>query len=81
MLFAANTRTVLYEGLTDKGLLATSSFKIREAYQKVIESIRVYRAIIEKKMPSALEDFDEVAVDVNSLVESRCIDALHDSLT
>lgn len=81
MLAAAKLKKELYDAITDKGLQATSSFQIREAYQKVIESIRVFRAILEKKMPSAVDDFDEVAVDVNGLVESRCLDALHDSFT
>lgn len=81
MLEAARIKHKIYEAKTDRGILATSSFTIRSAYQKVIESIRVFRAILESKLPSALEDFDEVAVDLNAHVESVCLDALHDSLS
>ena len=81
MIDAARIKHDIYETKTDSGLLATSSFTIRSAFQKVIETIRVFRAILESKLPSALEDFDEVAVDLNAHVESVCLDALHDSLS
>jgi hypothetical protein len=81
MLQAARIRHDIYEAKTASGILATSSFVVRSSYQKVIESTRVFRAILESKLPSALEDFDEVAVDLNAHVESVCLDALHDSLS
>jgi hypothetical protein len=81
MLEAARIKHEIYEHKTESGLLATSSFTIRSAYQRIIETIRVFRAILETKLPSALEDFDEVAVDLNAHVESVCLDALHDSLS
>jgi hypothetical protein len=79
MLDAAKTRKEIYDTQGSHGLKATSSFTVRESYQKVIENVRMFRAILETKLPLALEDFDEVAVDINAHVESVCIDALHDS--
>jgi hypothetical protein len=60
---------------------AATSFKIRANYQKIIESTRVFRAILEIKVPGALEDFDDVAVDINAKVEQACNDAIQDSYT
>ena len=61
-------------------LSASKSFQVRKAYQAIIEAVRVYRAILEDRVPSALEDFDEVAVDFNAKVEQACSDAIQDSL-
>jgi hypothetical protein len=80
MLEAAKTKKDIYNVQAASGLKATSSFTIREAYQKVIEGVRLFRAVLESKLPTALDDFDEVAVEINAHVESVCIDALHDSL-
>lgn len=60
---------------------ATSSFQIRSKYQKVIESTRIFRAVLEIKIPSALEDFDEIAVDINGKVEQACMDSIQDTFT
>lgn len=57
---------------------ATDSYRVRAEYQKIIESIRFFRAVLELKMASALEDFDEVAVDINAKIEQACTDAVQD---
>ena len=62
-----------------KRLRATDAFKIRADYQKVIEAVRVLRSIIEHDLISATEDFDEVAVDLNSKVEQAAMDAIQDT--
>ena len=54
--------------------------KVRKAYQKLIEDVRIFRAIVEEVMPSAIEDFDDVAVDINAKVEQVCTDAIQDSV-
>lgn len=60
-------------------LNATAAFRVRADYQQVIERVRVFRAILEKELPTALEDFDEVAVDINARVEQVCSDAIQDT--
>lgn len=60
-------------------ITATKSFKIRAEYQKIIEALRLFRAILEIKIATALEDFDEVAVDINAKVEQSCSDTISDS--
>ena len=62
-------------------LTASASFRVRADFQKIIEAIRVFRAFIEGRMSSALEDFDEVAVDLNAYVEQVCTDAVQDTFT
>jgi len=62
-----------------KDYTATSSFKIRKAFQEVIEKLRIFRAVVEKLIPTALEDFDEVAVDINSKIEQVSNDAIQDT--
>jgi hypothetical protein len=64
----------------ESGLTATSAFQIRKNFQMVIEDIRHFRAILERLMPSAIEDFDEIAVDFNAKLEQMCTDAIQDSL-
>ena len=59
---------------------ATSTFRVRKAYQTVIESIRIFRSMLEKQLGTEMEDFDEVAVDFNSKVEQVCIDIIQDQL-
>lgn len=58
---------------------AATSFKVRKAYQQIIETVRVFRAILEIKVPVTLEDFDEIAVDINAKVEQACTDAIQDT--
>jgi hypothetical protein len=58
---------------------ATTSFRIRQAFQKIIEDTRLFRAILELHMPTTLEDFDDVAVDLNAKVEQACTDAIQDT--
>jgi hypothetical protein len=60
---------------------ATSSFQIRSKYQKIIEATRLFRAVLEIKISSALEDFDEIAVDINGKVEQACMDSIQDTFT
>jgi len=60
-------------------LKATDSFNIRRSYQVVIEKLRVFRAVVEKIIPSAIEDFDEVAVDINAKIEQIASDAIQDT--
>lgn len=62
-------------------ITASASFRMRSDFQKIIEAIRVFRAFIEVQMPSTLEDFDEVAVDLNAYVEQVCTDAVQDTFT
>ena len=57
----------------------TASYEVRKAFQGVIEAIRHLRAVLEVKVPSTLDDFDEIAVDFNSKVEQMCTDAIQDS--
>lgn len=61
-------------------LRPTAAFKVRASFQQVIEATRVFRAILENKIPTALEDFDEIAVDINAKVEQACSDAIQDSV-
>jgi hypothetical protein len=56
---------------------ALSSYRIRSNYQKVIELIRLFRAILDKKIP--VEDFDEIAVEINAYVEQLCSDAIQNT--
>lgn len=58
---------------------ATSSFQIRSMYQKIIEATRIFRAVLEILISSALEDFDEIAVDINGKVEQACMDSIQDT--
>jgi hypothetical protein len=58
---------------------ATYSFQIRRKYQVVIETVREMRLILEKTLSISLEDFDEIAVDINAKVEQECTDAIQDS--
>jgi hypothetical protein len=67
------------EAYKDLPIKATTSFRIRQAFQKIIEDTRLFRAILETHMPSALEDFDDVAVDLNGKVEQACTDAIQDT--
>ena len=64
----------------ERRLRATDAFKIRSEYQKIIESVRVLRSIIEHDLVSATEDFDEVAVDINGKVEQAASDAIQDTI-
>jgi hypothetical protein len=66
--------------LYELGLTATSAFQIRKNFQSVIEDTRHFRAILERQMPSAIEDFDDVAVEFNARLEQMCTDAIQDSL-
>lgn len=59
------------------GQSAVQSFKVRAKLQKVIECLRIFRAIVELRVP--IEDFDEIAVDVNAYVEQLCSDAIQNS--
>jgi hypothetical protein len=56
---------------------AIASFRIRSYYQKVIENVRLFRAILDTKIP--VDDFDEVAVDINSYVEQLCSEAIQNT--
>ncbi len=56
---------------------AIQSFKVRSKLQKVIESLRIFRAIVELRVP--IEDFDEIAADFNAYVEQLCSDAIQNS--
>lgn len=56
---------------------ALSSYRIRSNYQKVIELIRLFRAILDKKIP--VDDFDEIAVEINAYVEQLCSDAIQNT--
>ena len=58
---------------------ATHSFHIRRKYQVVIERVREMRLILEKTLSISLEDFDEIAVDINAKVEQECTDAIQDT--
>jgi len=58
---------------------ASSSFAVRLRYQKIIEAIRFFRSILEQTIESALEDFDDVAVDLNARVEQACQDSIMDT--
>jgi hypothetical protein len=78
MFYASEARNTLYE--TEHKLSAKSSFYIRRGYQTIIEHVRVFRSILEQRMPTALEDFDEIAVDINGKVEQACTDAIQDSV-
>lgn len=71
----------LKEEYKQRPLSASASFRIRAEYQKIIEAVRVFRAFIEMRIDTALEDFDEVAVDINALVEQACTDAVQDTFT
>jgi len=62
-----------------KPVTHTASFQVRKAFQNIIERIRLLRAILEIKVPTTLDDFDEVAVDLNAKVEQTCNDAIQDS--
>lgn len=59
---------------------ASRAYAIRSAFQQAIEQVRIFRAIIERRMSTALEDFDEVAVDLNARVDQLCTDAVQDYL-
>ena len=56
---------------------ASASFRIRSYYQKVIENVRLFRAILDTKIP--VDDFDEVAVDLNAYVEQLCSEAIQNT--
>lgn len=56
---------------------AAQSFRTRANLQKVIEALRLFRAVVEIKIP--IEDFDEIAVDVNAYVEQLCADAIQNT--
>lgn len=56
---------------------AAQSFRIRSYLQKVIEAVRLFRAVVEIKI--SIEDFDEVAADVNAYVEQICADAIQNT--
>lgn len=58
---------------------STNAFLIRSSYQKVIEVIRHFRAVLEHKFPDALEDFDDVAAEWNNKIETICNNAILDS--
>ena len=58
---------------------ATDSYRIRASYQKIIERIRILRSIIEHTLETAIEDFDEIASDINSRVEQASMDAIQDT--
>jgi hypothetical protein len=73
---ACKVKHIEYQGK----LSVTGSLKIRKAFQKIIESTRIFRAILASVMSVAMEDFDEVAVDINSKVEQACTDAIQDSV-
>lgn len=73
---AIHVRTEAYKTAVN----ATSAFRVRAAYQKIIESIRIFRALLEKNLSNEMEDFDEVAVDFNSKVEQACTDIIQDQL-
>jgi len=73
---ATETRHLEYQ---QESFKASSSFRIREQYQRIIEDIRIFRALLEKSMPSAMEDFDEIAVDLNAKIEQICTDAIQDT--
>ena len=62
---------------TEDSKTAAQSFRTRANLQKVIESVRLFRAVVELKIP--IEDFDEVAADVNSYVEQLCSDAIQNT--
>ena len=62
-------------------LTAPASARVRAAYQKIIETTRLFRAHLEIIIASALEDFDEVAVDIHAKVEQMCQDAIQDTYT
>jgi hypothetical protein len=62
-----------------KEMNATDSFSIRKSYQAVIECVRIFRNHLEKLIPSSLEDFDEIAADINAKVEQECTDAIQDT--
>lgn len=64
---------------TKAKMVATDSFRIRSAYQKIIERVRLLRSIIEHSLESAVEDYDEVAVDINAKVEQASMDAIQDT--
>jgi hypothetical protein len=83
MIAACETRLEAYQSginAVTGGLRPTAAFKVRSSYQQIIEATRVLRAILESKLPTALEDFDEVAVDINAKVEQACSDAIQDSV-
>jgi hypothetical protein len=60
-------------------LTAAASARVRAAYQGIIEATRLFRAHLELIIASALEDFDEVAVDIQAKVEQMCQDAIQDT--
>ena len=55
-----SVETKANEYSSSKTFTASASYRIRSNYQKVIEAIRYFRAILEHTMKSALEDFDEI---------------------
>jgi len=76
MAEAIDVRTKAYNA----AITATSTFEVRRAYQKIIESIRIFRSLLEAHLGTEMEDFDEVAVDFNSKVEQVCNDIIQDQL-
>jgi hypothetical protein len=72
-LLAIQTRKDAYEHLN-----ATAAFKVRQSYQKIIESVRIFRTLLEKHLSTNIEDFDDVAVDLNAKVDQACLDIIQD---
>lgn len=56
---------------------ASQSFRVRREFQKVIESMRLFRAVVETQVP--IEDFDEIAVDFNALADKMCTEAIQNT--
>lgn len=64
----AREKAVAYE----RPKLSTADVMLlRKSLQALIEAVRLMRAVIELKSKTALEDFDEVATDLNAKVEDE----------
>lgn len=80
MLDGAQVRQEAYAAMHDGRMKASEAFRVRRYWQKVIEAVRLFRAVVEQKFETALEDFDEVASDLNAKVEQVCTEAVQDSV-
>jgi len=75
---ATQTMFVIKHGETLKSK-ATTSFRIRKVCQAIIEAVRLFRNYLELSMQEALEDFDEIAKELNDRVEQTCTESVIDT--
>lgn len=72
-LAALETKKRAYRRVT-----ASAAFAVRQAYQKVIEAVRLFRSRLDKHISHDIEDFDEIAAEFNSKVDQACLDIIQD---